>query len=115
MTSFVPKTVLKALDNLEASLEKIDANKEALSNDPLSLAVTISGLFVLLKKSKGEDVEEATKEFEKCVKAMERFVESSKPKAAATTTADKSKSKKRDPIVSTTTSSSNKKSKSSKS
>ena len=73
--SFVPKTVLKALDKLEAEIDRIDSLVQTMegAEKDISLALIISGLLVMLKKSRGEEIDEAMKEFDKCSRAFERL------------------------------------------
>lgn len=89
---FVPKSVLKALDQLEKSLDEVGSmvhQEELLSTSTsqqeplqkakqdLSRALAINGLLVMLKRIQGEDAEEALQQFEKCRKASEKLTKES--------------------------------------
>ncbi|KAH9251950.1 hypothetical protein BASA81_010154 [Batrachochytrium salamandrivorans] len=71
---FVPKTVLRALDELEVELGRVEASAEEIKVDPMQLSLTITGLMALLKKTRGEDVTEALEEYNKGVRAADRLV-----------------------------------------
>lgn len=71
--AFVPKSVLRALDQLDSALTEVESAREEIKHSDISLALTIAGLIVLLKKTRGEEADEALKEFEKCTRAQERL------------------------------------------